>query len=549
MRRARPELKTLPEMGMYPWVVLGGAMLGLLLLSYVVYHYFADPAESYRLATVSVVLSLTVSVLCAMLIPVDIYVISEGDIKSESLHVTISQEHVRNAYMALFASLLFLAFCLVPHAYFYGEERGSGDFDAKAEKRSCCIAFRSTAVFLGFSLFLVVASLNFRPGHTESLDGVWSDKEHAVRWVGDLLDAEHRGLNAVSFSIACLTALGVVGWVFYTAYGMAVLPFAWLRGKQSATEQRQDLEQSIASIKEKYRAIQAKYPSREDGSLDLSRMKAADRKELNRLQREHKNLMQHNYRLQEIEQKAGLVIPQLLRCLVPFRWAIGISMMCMSLLVVVSLLLTLIDRLVHSDCGWSCGYTLKERRIFNPADEIFLRLSEVFPVDFMVLGVFVLYIFTASVFGIVCLGIRVLCFSMYELRTRKSMPQALLVLCNVMAYILLALCMALLTIAPNYTAFGSQTVARADGSVGRCSFEGRQEGRTACQVSVISAFFARIAVAMPVFSVAYFFANWAFIVVFGCVFTHCLLNERRQPFLDTHEPECEEEELGLLSFT
>merc|ERR1712228_716545 len=113
----------------------------------------------------------------------------------------------------------------------------------------------------------------------------------------------------------------------------------------------------------------------------------------------------------------------------------------LSLLVVLSLLLTMLERM-----------------IFNPADEIFLRLSRIFPVDFVVLSIVVLYIFLASLFGIVGIGIRVLCLSMYALRSRKSMPQALLVLCNVMAHILLALCMALLTIAPNYTAFGSQTV-------------------------------------------------------------------------------------------
>merc|ERR1740127_195173 len=116
--------------GLYPWIVLGGAMLGLLLMSYILYHYFADPQESYWLAMVTVMLSLTVSILCALLIPVDIYVISEGGITSESLHVTISQEHVRTAYLVLFMSLLFLAFGLVPHAYFYGEERG-GDLDEK----------------------------------------------------------------------------------------------------------------------------------------------------------------------------------------------------------------------------------------------------------------------------------------------------------------------------------------------------------------------------------------------------------------------------------
>lgn len=533
---------------LYPWIILVGAMLGLLLMSYLIYHYFADPLETYCLAVVTVMLSFTVSILCALLIPVDIYIVSQGDITSESLHLTISREHVRSAYVALFTSLMFIAFFLVPYAYFYGEERG-GELDdklGKLSKPACFNAMRSTAFFIGFVLVLIIVSLNFRPGKHESMSGAWESEEHAKKWVGDLIDLEHGGLNAISFAVACLTLVGLLGWVFYTAYGMAAMPFDWLRGKQTATEQRQDLESSIAAVREKYRVIQSKYSAREDGSLDLSQMKAIDRKELTRLQRQHKSLMQHNYRLQEIEQQAGMVIPRLLQVLVPFRWMIGVTMMSISLLVVSSLLLTMLDRLLHSDCGWTCGYTLKERQVFNPADEIFLRLSWVFPCDFVVLGAFVLYIFSASVFGIVCLGIRVLCFSMYALRTRKSMPQALLVLCNVMAHILLALCLALLTIAPNYTSFGSQTRAGEDGAAGGCTLE-RSDAKAGCHVSVISAFFTRIAVAMPFFSVAYFFANWAFIAVFCSVFSHFLFSQQRQPFLDTAQ-ECEEEELGLLAF-
>lgn len=536
--------------GLYPWLFLAGAMVALLFMNYILYHYFVDPQESYCFAMVTVVLSLTVSVLCTLLIPVDIYIVSEGVITSESLHVTISQDHVRLAYLSLFSSLLFIAFCQVPLAFFYGDDQGS-DIDRPVDRNrgsSCCKALRSTAFFVGFMLVMLTLGLNFRPGHTQTLDTAWESQDSAARWAADLLDVEHNGLNAISFAIACLTSVGVIGWVFYTAYGMAAMPFDWLRGKQTAAEQRQDLEGSIAEIREKYRVIQSRYAVREDGSIDLSRMKAADRKELNRLQREHKSLMQHNYKLQELEQKAGAVIPKLLQVLVPFRWMIGMAMLAMSLLVVCSLLLTLLDRLLHSPCGWDCGYTIKQRGIFNPADEIFKELSKVFPVDFIVLAVFVLYIFCASVSGIVCLGIRVLCISMYELQVRKSLPQALLLLCNLMAYILLALCVALLTIAPDYTSFGSQRSAAIEGGKqSQCSLE-KRESTSTCQVSVISAFFTRIAFAMPVFSTAYFFANWAFIAVFLGVFGRCLLSHQRAPYMDQGQ-ECEEEELGLLTFS
>ncbi|CAK8988460.1 unnamed protein product [Durusdinium trenchii] len=532
--------------GLYPWLVLAAAMLGLLLLSYIIYHHFVDPEKSYFLAMVTVILSLTVGILCTLIIPVDIYVISEGDITSESLHVTISQDHVRDAYLVLFSSLLFIAFFLVPYAYFYGEDKRPSIHD-DLEKSQCWNALRSTGFFVGFVVVLLIISLNFRPGHKESLDRALQSEESAVRWLNDLLDVQHRGLNAISFAIACLTLAGVLGWAMYTAYGLAAMPFDWLRGKQTPSEQRQDVETSIAGIRDRYRSIQSRYSAREDGSLDLSRMKAADRRELSRLQREHKNLMQHNYRLQEVEQRAGACIPQLLRCLIPFRLLIGVVMMSLSLLVVFSLLLTLVDRWLHSPCGWSCGYTLQERRIYNPADEVYLRLSRVFPVDFVFLSLIVLYIFAATLFGIIALDIRLLCISVYTLRARKSAPQALLVMCNTMAYILLALCVALLTIAPDYTAFGSQRPKSGLDATARCTLRS-SEDQSHCQVSVIATFFTQIAKALVlIFSIAYFLANWAFIVVFTFVFMRGLLFQRRQPFLDT-AMDIEEEELGLLAF-
>ncbi|CAE8612830.1 unnamed protein product [Polarella glacialis] len=138
---------------------------------------------------------------------------------------------------------------------------------------------------------------------------------------------------------------------------------------------------------------------------------------------------------------------------------------------------------------------------------------------------------------------------LYALKARQTSPQALLVMCNAISYILLALCMALLTIAPDYTAFGSQTVAvEGSGTPRHCTLSRRENGAASCQISVIAAFFGRIAVAMPFFSVAYFFANWAFIGKFCVVFILGLFCQQRQPFTDTAPDGDDEEEIGLLAF-
>lgn len=75
-----------------------------------------------------------------------------------------------------------------------------------------------------------------------------------------MLDVQHGGLNAISFAIACLTLAGVLGWAMYTAYGLAAMPFDWLRGKQSASEQRLDVESSIASLRVPRMVLLGGYP-------------------------------------------------------------------------------------------------------------------------------------------------------------------------------------------------------------------------------------------------------------------------------------------------
>lgn len=530
----------------YPWIVLAVALFALLLLGFVLYHFYTDPAETYPLAMFTVMISLSVSFLCTLLIPIDIYVISEGDITSETLHVRVSREMVQTAYLTLFSSMLIVAFFLVPYAYFYGEERGDiGDeLDRFMRAKS---ALRSTGFFVSFVIMLFFLGLNFRPGHTESLNNL-----DAVKWVDDLLDVDHGGLNAVSFCIACITCLGLVGWAFYTAYGMAVMPFDWLRRRQSATEQRQELESSIAVIREKHRRIQSKYAEDPGGNLDLARVKAADRKELNKLQREQKHLSHYNYQLQELEQKAGTLIPQLLLFLVPFRFMVGVVMLCTSLLVAGSMALTLGDRMVHSTCGWSCGFAMSGSTYFNPTDEILLYFSHWFPLDFIVLGFLVLYAFGSSLYGVVSLGLRILCFQIFTLKPRKSQPQALLMLCNVLSHILLAMCTVLLTLAPDYTSFGVQAAPVGTNVVDhRCSLEKNTDelvGSTRCQISVISKFFTRIAIAMPLFPVLYFFANTTFVLVFSVFFLRLALQDRPE-LVDTTHDEIDEEEVGLLSLS
>jgi LMBR1 domain-containing protein 1 len=63
----------------------------------------------------------------------------------------------------------------------------------------------------------------------------------------------------------------------------------------------------------------------------------------------------------------------------PFFFIFGIIFLLFSFLIIISILLTTIDKAVHSSnfCGAKCGFVLAYPEIFNPTDTTLTILSEV----------------------------------------------------------------------------------------------------------------------------------------------------------------------------
>ena len=97
-----------------------------MLFNYVYCNYYVDPTESYPLATVTIVISMTIGLCCILLIPIDIFLISyKGDTfanmsidRSNLKAIEYSKIFIKSA---IYATLLFVAFVLVPFAYFYAD--------------------------------------------------------------------------------------------------------------------------------------------------------------------------------------------------------------------------------------------------------------------------------------------------------------------------------------------------------------------------------------------------------------------------------------------
>jgi len=62
------------------------------------------------------------------------------------------------------------------------------------------------------------------------------------------------------------------------------------------------------------------------------------------------------------------LISKLLTFVSPFRIILGLGCLGLSILLVFSILVTNIDRLLNSKCGFSCGYVLEKNTLFNPLD-------------------------------------------------------------------------------------------------------------------------------------------------------------------------------------
>jgi len=120
-----------------------------------------------------------------------------------------------------------------------------------------------------------------------------------------------------------------------------------------------------------------------------------------------------------------------LKILTPFRVAIGVACLTMSLLIIYSMFINNVDRFFNSECGFKCGYMLdKTPSYFNPLDWVLRKLSshherfyniQLF-LDTAFFGVILLYTFVCLLYGIIKIGINFFSLEIYKIRRRDTMP-------------------------------------------------------------------------------------------------------------------------------
>lgn len=203
--------------------------------------------------------------------------------------------------------------------------------------------------------------------------------------------------------------------------------------------------------------------------------------------------------------------------------------------------------------------------VFQPVNWLFVQTSRVFPIDYAIMALLVLFFFSASVVGIAAIGIRFLWIKIFEIRKGHTTPQALLMATVMLTLIMLAINYSIaMIVAPQYAIYGAQTFCsnptRFPGDQPNCSkhpelvkpcSELSTDGgsKNVCTPSVVSTFLNRVTANFPVFGALAFWAQFAFLAVFLIVFVTSLF---RTPKLDLsqldQDAEADEEE-GLLAST
>ena len=331
----------------------------------------------------------------------------------------------------------------------------------------------------------------------------------------------------MTFAIGLLITIGTLIYVLYTGAGLALLPVAMI--KQAPSISAPTLSANTASALEENRERQRQLEGRNEGRE--GGLPAKDRRELDALVREERTLVRrerlaaeasgegHNWLV-----RAWIKVEAVFR---PLKLLGGLFLVLVAILIWVSMLLTGIDKAKNSICKTHCGYVLGHIQIFNPLNWIFVKSAKVFPIDYVLFLLLVLFFFSSSVVGIATIGIRFLWLRIFQIRKGHTSPQALLMATVMLTLMALAINYAVaMLVAPQYAHWGPQTYCNRPvrhpgeqpdctdhkNAILPCTEKSHSDAaRAVCTASVISTFLDRISVNFSFFGVVDFWAQFAFL--------------------------------------
>ncbi|KAH8679911.1 hypothetical protein BGZ60DRAFT_400930 [Tricladium varicosporioides] len=549
------------------WVAYAVAV-GLVALIAAIFTYtYQTPRDRSALVSTVAIITLTSLLATVLLLPVDIALVSSTTSKLGAKKEWATPEAVHNilltlkiVYYSLYSLDAVLCLLVVPFTYFYYEEWDEVDEEEGVQTfgHKFFGALKYTLIFVVLVVILFI--VGFLVPVARDRKGAHLDLDYFVH-----LLSENRGERALTFALGLLICLGTLLYILYTAAGLALLPISFIKSAPSISAPQ--LSETTASALEQNRERQRQLEGRNAGRG--GGLAPKDQRELEALVREERTLVRRERLAAEArgDGKSFIVRAWTKICAVfrPLKLIGGVLLLILAVIIWVSMLITGIDKTKNSVCKERCGYILGSLNVFQPVNWIFVQSSKVFPVDYVLMALLVLFFFSSSVAGIAAIGIRFLWLRLFEIRKGHTSPQALLMATVMLTLIMLAINYSLtMIVAPQYAIYGAQTFCsnptrhpddQPDCTnhmelVEPCSELSSNNGsKNVCTPTVVSTFLNRVTLNFPVFGIVAFWAQFAFLAVFLIVFTTALF---RTPKLDVNQldedAEADEEE-GLLAST
>lgn len=380
------------------------------------------------------------------------------------------------------------AFVVLPFVYFYYE---AADID-KSTGRQCFDGFKFS---IGFFIILVICIIVGLFVSTGGSNG--GENGDFKLWVNTLFDTTNRGERAILFCIGCLTTIGMLVWITYSAFGMSALPIGLIRGRKSITEEKDDYQRKM--------------------NRNLAKRSLLDDDELGQvtLRRDNDAL---EARTRKLERVAGQCATKCRNCMRPFAIIFGILLGLVSLFLAVCIILGAVEQILSNYCGAQCGFILKEPRIHNPIDQLLVILHRVFPLDFVLVGFIVFYFFFCTIKGLKRIQIRCFCMKLYNYSRNHTPPQGLILGAFLIMLAILAMNVQFLSLAPQYAYWGGRTFHnKTEDKTYPCSIEYAYSAEITeggCQMTQIGQIFTTLKWNFSYFGAAFYFISWGFILTF-----------------------------------
>jgi len=524
------------------WSVFAICLIGSLIFSWLFVLWLRSVRENESSGFTNVIISLClcITIVSALLVPVDVFLVSsmknaDGSYQEWAKDPLVREEYlfkIKMVYYVLFCVVLTMTFLILPLTFFYHTTSPLAEDEEEMMEetvgRKFCRALKYTSASVLLLVVLILLGI-FLPFETSTLErGFGQYMEDS--WVE--LKTSEGVFELIVFLMNSISVVGLFLLVIYTAIGIASLPCDFIRGTNQIINSISQLE---SQMKETEGRLSYLRNNEEEGATN-----GFEQDEANRLEQELSMLNRQKTELIESSRGCFLMCYRLLR---PFQIITGVMFFLLGLLIFLSLILNNIDKAIHSSA--QKGYILNNGTLPNPMDMALVFLQNTFPLDYILYLGMVLFFLITSISGVKRIGIRFMWLPLYKIAPHSTKPQALALMSLTLILILVASNILFYSVAPDYTTYGSQhfaDVIKNQTVVERCN--NVHAPLNECNMTIIATFLLAFHTKAWIFGAVYYWLTWIFIVIIlGGTCLSLFQCTRRSRGMISSDPNEDEDEL------